>query len=246
MTNENGNVATESRFEVEQGAPPVAKKSATKTPKKKTIKPVLVRYIKMRIVGISPLITHSWGPKKIAEMRAKMFEGVKTKNRDIRDADKEGESATYRTPDGKPGLRAVSIKAAVIEAAHMDMGIPKVRMRKALFIMPFGKDMVLPLETVSGEEEIKPEYVEDLVILKNGAPDLRYRPYYYDWAVTLRWQIDKELVTIDEMLILLDRAGFGVGLNEWRPSSKNGGEYGRFRVDENFEVIDSPTAEGIK
>jgi hypothetical protein len=37
-------------------------------------------------------------------------------------------------------------------------------------------------------------------------------------------------------LKLIDRAGFGCGINEWRPQT--GGEYGRFRIDEKFDVID--------
>lgn len=206
---------------------------------KATLKPINRRLVTVRLVGISPLCTHQWNEKAKKEMRDKQQTGKKTKTRDLRDPEAEGKAAAYYTEDGKPALRAVAIKAAVIGAAHKDLGIERTLVRKALFIHPAGRNAVIPLEISNGNgkvKEVKMEIEEDPVRVGQGSADLRYRPYYYDWAVTTTWEIDADLLQVQDLLTLLDRAGFGVGIHEWRP--EKGGELGRFRVDEKFKVID--------
>ena len=39
---------------------------------------------------------------------------------------------------------------------------------------------------------------------------------------------DEEMMQIDTIINLLNRAGFGVGIGEWRPEKD--GQFGRFRV----------------
>ena len=205
---------------------------------KKELTPIKRRIVIVRLIGISPLIQHRWADKAKEMMRQKQQTGKKTKERDLRDPDAEGESAMYRTEDGKPGVLAVAIKTAVIDSAHVDLGIPKVLVRKALFIRPMGREVVIPLEkAVKGKgkaADVPYTIEEDMVRVGQGSADLRYRPYFYDWAVTTEWEIDAELLKDEDLLKLLDRAGFGVGIHEWRP--QNGGEYGRFQIDTNFKI----------
>lgn len=212
---------------------------ATKKKEEQKLKPINRRRVTVRLVGVSPLIQHKWSEKAMNEMRDKQQLGKKTKTRGLKDPKEDGEAAMHRTPDGKPGVPAVAIKAAVINAAHVDLGIPKVLVRKALFILPFGRDVILPLEppAMNGrKKEVKYEIVEDMVRVGQGTADMRYRPYFDEWAVTTTWEIDGDLLQTSDLLTLLDRAGFGVGLMEWRPQKE--GEYGRFRVDQDFKVIE--------
>lgn len=213
------------------------------------LKPVNRRKITVRLIGVSPLICHKWSEKAKEMIRAKHQEGKKTKNRDLREPEAECKAATYWADEKEtvPGLPAVAIKAAVIEAAHNDLGFPKTLLRKAMFIYPMGRDVIIPLEPANSKgkvgskkvaSNVTGELVEDVVRVGQGSTDLRYRPYFYDWAVTTQWEIDTDLLQIADMLTLLDRAGFGVGVCEWRP--EKGGEYGRFRVDDKFKVIDEP------
>lgn len=201
----------------------------------KEVPSIKKRLVTVRLVGISPLIQHKWSEKAKELIRDKQQLGKKTKNRDLRDPKAEGEAAMHRTEDGKPGILAVAIKAAVIEAAHQDLGIPRTLVRKSMFIYPMGRDVVIPLETaVPSKKDVPYEIEEDVVRIGAGSADLRYRPYFYDWAVTTTWELDSELLKDEDLLRLLDRAGFGVGLHEWRP--EKGGEYGRFKIDTNFKV----------
>ena len=189
--------------------------------------PIKRMRVKMRIVGISPLIQHQWGEKALEMMRDK-HAGKKTKNRDVRDPKAEGMAAMYVTDEGLPGAPAMAIKTAIITAAHKDIGIEKTLVRKALFIVTADSKRILPMDCD------EPEIREDTVRVGQGSADLRYRPYFHRWAVDVCWEIDAELLQVNDLLNLIDRAGFGVGIGEWRP--EKGGEFGRFQVDRSVPV----------
>lgn len=183
----------------------------------------------IKIVGDMPLVQHKWSEKAKRMMREK-HAGKKTKNRDVRDPDQEAKDATYFTQDGKYGMNAMAIKAAIINAAHKDIGIEKTLVRKSVFLEVDDMDGVLPLVDFS-----EPKIQEDVVRVGQGSTDLRYRPYFYEWAIEIVFQVDLELIQLEDLITLVDRAGFGVGIGEMRP--EKGGEYGRFHVDEESVVL---------
>jgi len=187
-----------------------------------SLRPIRRQRVRCTIVGVSPLIQHQWSEKAREMMRDK-HAGKKTKTREVRDPKAEGESAAYRTADGKYGVPAMAVKAAVLGAAHKDLGVEKTLVRKALFIVCKDAGGVLPMDCD------EPEIREDTVRVGAGAADLRYRPYFYRWSVRIDWELDAELLQVEDLLNLIDRAGFGVGIGEWRP--EKGGEFGRFEVD---------------
>ena len=193
------------------------------------LKPIDRVGVTMRINGVSPLIQHQWGEKALAMMRDK-HAGKKTKNRDVRDPEQEGKDAMYKTDDGSYGIPAMAIKSAVITAAHQDIGVAKTLVRKALFIICKDSGKILKMEC--DEPVIK----EDCVILNKKSADLRYRPYFYRWSVMLTWEMDGQLLQVDDLVNLVDRAGFGVGIGEWRPEKD--GEYGRFEVDRTYKITE--------
>lgn len=221
---------------------------ATKASESIKLKPINRRLVTVRLVGVSPLICHKWSEKAKRQIREKQQLGKKTKNRELRDPEQEMQDATYWVDEECtiPGLPVVAVKTAIIGAAHNDLGVPKTLLRKALFIYPAGRDALVPLEFASkGSGEgmkdgnyPKGELTEDVVRVGQGSTDLRYRPYFYDWAATTRWEIDADMLQVPDFLTLIDRAGFGVGICEWRP--EKGGEYGRFRIDPEFNVTDEP------
>ena len=186
------------------------------------LKPIKKVRVRMRIVGTSPLIQHAWDEKAKQMMRDK-HAGKKSKNRDIRDPQGEGERAAYYTEDGKYGIPAMALKSAVIGAAHKDIGVEKTLVRKALFLECRDRNSVLVMDCD------EPEIREDCVRVGMGSTDLRYRPYFYRWAVDVAWEVDRELLTVEDLINLVNRAGFGVGIGEWRP--EKGGDFGRFEVD---------------
>lgn len=194
---------------------------------KAKLKPVRKEHVTVRIVGISPLIQHRWGAKALEMMRLK-HAGKKTKEREVRDPAAEGRDAMYVTADGRPGVPFKAVKKAMIDAAHKDIGVEKTLVKKALFLICNDTNDVIAMDCDD------PVIKEDPVRVGQGAADLRYRPYFYRWSVDLLWEIDSELLQINDLLNLIDRAGFGVGIGEWRP--EKGGENGRFEVDRSVPV----------
>jgi hypothetical protein len=62
-----------------------------------------------------------------------------------------------------------------------------------------------------------------------GQTDLRYRPEFRAWKFVVTCDVDSDALTEADVINLVNRAGFGVGIGEWRP--EKGGEYGRFAID---------------
>lgn len=192
--------------------------------KKSTIdlKKMNICEIEFGIIGISPIIFHSWDEKSKAEMALAKPNRAKGGHVD-KDPEALCEKCLYRTEDGGVGFPLLAFKASLISAAHKDLGIEKTAVRKSFFL-PTTPGMTVPL-LVDGKYEIR----EDLVRIGQGTPDIRYRPSYPEWRVALSGVLDADILSPTSFFTLVNRAGFGVGVCEWRP--EKGGEFGRFRVD---------------
>ena len=185
------------------------------------LKPISAGVSTIIVEGTSPLIMHKWSEKALRQIREKKG-GRKTKDRDICVPEQECMDATYVTVDGRVGIPAMALKSAILSAAHKDLGIEKTLVRKSLFIVCNDANGVLP---ITGSD---PKMREDYVRVGMGGTDLRYRPQIDEWQVVFDIQFDTDMLSMQDIVNLIDRAGFGVGICEWRP--EKGGEYGRFKV----------------
>ena len=188
-----------------------------------TLKPINKGIVEITIVGSSPYISHAWSEKALKMLRDSVgLTGKKTKDRDLRNPEEEATASAYCTEDGEFGVPAMAIKSAIVEAAHKDLGIPKTLVRKGLFLRCTDGNMVVPLEYQ------KAVVREDPVRVGRGGTDLRYRMEFRGWSATIQFEVDRELLTDEDFVNLVNRAGFGVGIGEWRP--EKGGEFGRFEI----------------
>jgi len=125
---------------------------------------------------------------------------------------------------GKIGFLASGIKKAIVASARNVDKLPMTLLRGALFIQGDDKNKELV--------EIKYKTLnmrEDIVIVSNGNPDLRWRGELKDWETDLAIEYNADVVSASQIVNLLSVAGFSVGLAEMRPG-KTGGNYGRFKV----------------
>ena len=187
------------------------------------LKPINKAYMSFTIRGTSPLITHNWDEKSKEMMRQKQQDNKKSKLREKRDPERECMAAAYRTDDGQFGIPGLALKNAIVTAAHKDIGIERTLVRKALFLRTSDSNKVLAM--TCGEPVMR----EDMVRVGMGSADLRYRPMWSEWAVDVEFEVDMDLLQEPDVITLVDRAGFGVGICEWRPEKD--GEFGRFEID---------------
>lgn len=190
-----------------------------------TIEPILTETIEIPVIGTSPLITHAWSEKARKDMRDKQM-GLPQAKKDPKDPFEDFMKALYPIDDsGKRfGIPVNAIKNAMVSAASFVKGLTKVQLRGALFVQAE--------LTEDGDELIEiigvPRMREDNVRLQTGVADLRHRPCFVHWAMKLSIEFDKSIFTREAVMNLLQRAGWSVGLCEWRP--ERNGNNGRFRV----------------
>lgn len=70
---------------------------------------------------------------------------------------------------------------------------------------------------------------EHVVRIGMGQTDLRFRPIWREWAVTLNVVFNASLISASHIFNMFQAAGTGCGVGEWRV--ERGGSYGMFHVD---------------
>lgn len=188
------------------------------------LKPIQKSLIRFTIKGMSPLIQHRFPAKAIKQIRDKKL-GKKTKNRDVVDPEKEFQECMHLTENNEYGIPMKAFKASLINAAHKDIGIEKTLVKKSLFYRG-GSDVVVPMKCDD------PVMREDYVKVGMSGTDLRYRPEWKEWSVDIEMEFNPDNLKVEDILTLVDLAGFSVGLHEMRP--ERGGENGRFQVDNSY------------
>lgn len=181
-----------------------------------------LRTVNLRVVGDSPLICHAWSEKAKKQMRDKQM-GKAQQKKEPKDPDQDYKEAFYRTDDGRPAFPTIAFKAAAVNAATQVSGLTKTFLRGAFHTI----GELVPLD---GEPRMR----EDMVRIAMGTADIRYRPEFPAWAVTLPVRFNTRSVTLEQIIHLFNQAGFSVGVGEWRPEKD--GSYGMFHVESAEEV----------
>ena len=229
-----------------------AKKKAVEQAKTITIPPIKVAAMTVQIEGISPLICHKMSKKTEFELLNKSM-NKKTKTREAKDPQAEYMAARYRVDEdgmildyvdretmsfqdaqeGADAIPARYLKLAMVDAARYIEGLTMTETKALVFVEP-GKDGV-PIKNGKGVYgiDVEPEIQQSVQRVGGkgpgtGSPDIRFRPLYKKWGAEFEIQYNESLVGPEEVLNLLNYAGFHSGICEHRPSK--GGQNGQFRV----------------
>lgn len=188
------------------------------------------------LVGDTPIITHAWSEKAKREMLQKQVKGTKP-GKEPRDPRADFVSSLYEMTDGVYGFPATGIKNAIMSAAHKDKGIARSDAMKALWI---NAEMVrvrpalagaicdMPLIRIHGSA---PEMREDMVKIGAGlnkTANLAYRAQFTTWAMKVTGRFNPTVITADALAYLIQDAGMGAGLGEWRNERR--GMFGAFHL----------------
>lgn len=197
-----------------------------------TIRPPMFNEVTFRIVGTAPYVQLKFSEKTKNKMMATQQAGEKSKSRkarDARDFDSDYESALHRFPDGKFGIPATAIKAALVSACRL-AGVPMTRAKLLVHVVQDGLDGESgdPLIFIEG----KPQKIISPVRNANGSADLRVRAQWVTWSANVTIRYDAGCIAGEDVMNLLMRAGMQVGIGEGRPDSKKscGQGWGTFEV----------------
>lgn len=177
--------------------------------------PLDIRQAAFNLIGDSPLIVHAWSEKAKRQMLDKQMKRA-TRAKEAKDPEADYEACFYRTPGGDYGFPAIGVKAAMVSACRF-VDAKMTVMRGAFHI---------DSETLTVIGDPRPR--EDMVRVGMGAADIRYRPEFPEWRIPVTIRFNASVISAEQIANLLNAAGFGVGIGEWRPE-KNG-SYGRFHV----------------
>lgn len=183
-----------------------------------------IRRMLLTIVGDSPLIVHRWSEKAKKQMLDKQMKKA-TQAKAAKDPKKDFEESLYvignRKSKGpkKYGFPAVGLKKAAVDACSHISGVTKVVARGAFHIDG-------ELVHIKG----KPTMREDMVKIAMGTADIRYRGEFKDWSATFEIRYNEKVISAEQIVNMINTAGFAVGIGEWRP--QRDGVYGMFHVEE--------------
>jgi hypothetical protein len=200
-----------------------------------TIAPPRFHTATFALAGLSPLVVHKFSTKARTAMEETQKAGStarKGTKREPKDFDAVFLAARHMSHEGWDGINASAFRLAMIDACRAT-GFKMTTAKQALFIEPDGLDAEdgTPLVRILGaspERDIRPARND------NGSMDIRVRPRWDSWSVSLRVTFDADMLSLADVTNLLARAGRQVGIGEGRPFSRNsaGLGWGTFTVEE--------------
>ena len=176
----------------------------------------------------SPLVIHAFAEKAKQEIRDKQQKKAK-KAKEERNPKAECDAAKYIDAQGRECAPITALKKSIISAVSAFEDITKVGLRQAVFVdsvVSPGSSLV-PIENLDGTPA-KGVMREDAVTIGINTRGLTYRPEYKEWRLQIRVEYNPRLVSEEQLLALVDQAGWGVGICEGRPERTSALGWGRF------------------
>lgn len=187
------------------------------------------------IKGTTPLLTNRMGDDQIQAMENKK-QGVVTKaTRSKKNPDKLfGDSQYKNSPHNnyKTGAHlmvSIAAKKAMVNAARsiQDKKLPMTFLRGAFYVVGPFFEIVTPNE---------PQMYSHLGLTKTKTLDQRYMALYDPWKANLKIRFDPDLLTDQQILLLLRKAGRHVGIGALRIETEGGKDFGLFDVSTEDEI----------
>ncbi|HDZ15298.1 hypothetical protein LCGC14_0434310 [marine sediment metagenome] len=218
----------------------MAKKTEVKEGKVIVIPAIEKKIARVRIIGETPIIMHRFS-EKIQKEILKGMTGSAKKKKPPKDPEQEYRDSMYwldkegfmMLPNGDPlkhktgfGMPSRAFKKAMVSACRSIDGVDMTLARNAFFIM----SEFTPLLNHNFKTFAKPRRrTEPLRLPNRNTMDIRSRGEFLSWAAILVIEYNANIISLEQIVNLVNVAGFGVGVGEDRPD-KTGGIQGRFEV----------------
>ena len=182
-----------------------------------------IQLLEITLIGDSALICHRFAEKAIKEMLDKQMQKAKAK-RGAKNPEQDFKDSLYPYPGGGWGFPAIAFKAAAVTACTSTGNITKVAARQAFHVEG-------ELVRILGSE---PAMRQDMVRIGMGVADVRFRGQFWPWHARVHLKFNANVLSAEQIVNLMNTAGFGVGVGEWR--SERDGQFGRFHVADEIEM----------
>lgn len=201
-----------------------------------------IKTVSFRLESLSPLMVLRFSEKAKNTMLAKQTGEAKA-GREKKDPLALFKESYYSDKDGFL-MPSVCFKAAAVACAN-DIEQKQTEMRRAFHVRnEFVRIDAPPITSPISEWDSK--HAKELVWehqhgcsmrcdpVRNatGVADLRFRSFFPTWSVTLEIDFNEAIISLEQLMMLYNVAGFGNGVGEWRPGSKESktGTFGRWRI----------------
>lgn len=189
------------------------------------VQPLNLKRIKVPIEGMSALLMDRMSEEVKEGILAKQTGIAKSNKKAVRDVDKEVKDAIHVTKSGKIAFPLAGFKRGMMECTS--------------FVGDkfFSKKLVSgAVKIVNAEEGLIPiKYKTQDILQHNVGSNTKFSPQFHGWWCTLDIMYDANNISSQDIITLLNHAGFYVGVGAWRPKSGGGGsgEYGTYQVKSN-------------
>jgi len=185
------------------------------------LKPIQTEVLKLTIKGKTPYMPEP-ASSEVAERYNKLKSHQTYKKDDIPEEEKV-KAKYYYTEDGKKGIPSRAIFQAMVRASSYliekkDGGMRIVR--EGVLI----KDEILPLKY--SKEKVETHMGKNSGI--NRSPRKIMRNAFYDWSVDVEIEYNKEQLSAEQIVNILNWAGFHIGVGAFRKEKT--GNFGLFEV----------------
>lgn len=186
----------------------------------------------------SPLVVHNWSKKAIEIMLAKQMgivtsakKAPKNPTEDFLDSlywlsERPDEISEDSVDGGVFGFKSLAFKNAAIAACRSLDGVPMTQARQWFHVWGTDHRQFVTLQNHDGTPAI-PICRRDMVRVQTTT-DIRFRGEFPEWQAYLQIEFNSGAVKLEQIVNLINLAGFGVGIGEQRPD-KNGA-WGMFEV----------------
>jgi len=184
--------------------------------------------LKVKIVGISPLLMHSArfaNPLDLATKAHKELTSKRKKTDEDHEAIQKSEwmGSLYHSKKSGPFIPGVNIEASLFEAAKMQ----KLGKSAKRSLMIVEDEIKLEYSGPRDPEKLfsNPDFVDVRAVKVQTSKLMRCRPKFNEWSATFELHYNPEQIDQREIERILSDAGSLVGVGDYRP------RFGKFTVE---------------
>ena len=184
--------------------------------------------ITISIRGKTPLLMDRMSEEVKHEILAKQTGITKSNKNRVRDTKEETLSAIHYTPSGGIGFPSAGFKKGMMDCTS--------------FVGDkfFSKKLIQGIMIVNADAGLIPIKFKKQIVLEHTIKNnTKFTPQFHDWSCDLTIHYDQNNLGAEDIVRLLNYAGFYVGVGAWRPKGRDGGsgEFGMYEVQTNGKKL---------